>query len=133
MLQNGTLGGVLLQTAGVAAGAGAAVWFYDGMAELSRISVGSGVELAVDKDSYADSGVDADPDEIWGVIVEGVLSDDREVGFIFQIDRDTEFLFQYLTEGEVFVGGVGGKGYLIFVYGSVDAEADAYYAVGGGV
>ena len=38
-----------------------------------------------------------------------------------------------MTEGEVFVGGVGGKGYLVFVYGSVDAEADAYYAVGGGV
>lgn len=103
------------------------------MAELSRISVGSGVELAVDKDSYADSGVDADPDEIWGVIVEGVLSDDGKVGFIFQIDRDTKFLFQYLTEGEVFVGGVGGKGYLVFVHGSVDAEADAYYAVRGRV
>ena len=37
-----------------------------------------------------------------------------------------------VLEGELLVGGVGGKGHLVFVYGSVDAQADAYYAVGGG-
>ena len=63
------------------------------MAEFSRISVGTGVELIMDEYSHADSCVDADPDEVWRMVVKGMLSDDGEVGFIFQINGNAEFLF----------------------------------------
>ena len=93
---------VLLEAAPVAAGAGTAVGEENRVAEFAGITVLAGIEFAVDQNSHADAFVDVQKDHIFKVLRTGSFTDDGEIGFVFNDNRNLKFFFEVVFQVGMF-------------------------------